>query len=137
MQNKMHQNRSEKVCQGGSAPLNSPVLGVVCTHCTCPHRGLRPQGCFLIESPQTAGYRVSLVSVSESGSQTVGDSRLMPQFTRNFDYKIDHIYKNHKNLKISSAFVSKYYASFVMKFDIFGPLFWSKCLNLLFQGHKS
>ena len=41
-------------------------------------------------NPHTkAGYRVSLVSVSESGSQTVEDTQL----NRNFMYKFDHISK--------------------------------------------
>ena len=67
-------------------------------------------GCFWIESPQPTSYRISLVSVSESGYQTVEDSCLSLHFTRNFEYKIDHISKtkNQKNLKFHSAFVSEH-----------------------------
>ena len=47
----------------------------------------------------------------ESGLQRVADrrSRLGPQFTMNFEYKIDHISKtkNRKNLKINFEFVSE------------------------------
>ena len=66
-------------------------------------------GCFWIESPKSTGYRVSLLSVSESGSQSRRHSRLSPQFTRNFEYKINHISKtkNHKTIKICVKSVSE------------------------------
>ena len=62
-----------------------------------PPPGLPPSGpCrFWIKSPKPSDYRVSLVSVSESGSQ----KSLEPHFPKNFEYKINYLSKN-KNRKI-------------------------------------
>ena len=63
--------------------------------------------CLWIEFPKPIGYRISLVSVSGSGSQIVeAHSRLSLQFNRNYEYKIEHISntKNRKDLKLISAF---------------------------------
>ena len=87
-----------------------------------------PVRCFYIESPYPTGYRVSQVKVSESGSQTVEDTVVSsPEFTMNFDYKINHISKtkNHKNWKFGSAFVSERSAFLGIIFvDNFGQNIW-------------
>ena len=61
-----------------------------------------------------------------------------PYFTKNFEYKIDHISKtkNRKNLKISSAFVSEHCAIFrnIHLFWQFGSLF---CEDSSIRSHIS
>ena len=76
----------------GSSPLDPPVRGGFRSpHPTleAPHPG---SGCFWMES---TGYRVSLVSIPESGTQ----KSPCPQFTKNVEYKVDRILKTKKNTR--------------------------------------
>ena len=83
-------------------PLNPPVREGLPQH---PPPGTPPQGlgCFMIESHQSTACRVSLVSVSESGSQKSKFLKVMLKIL---------LKENKKKIRLFFAYVSEHLASF-------------------------
>ena len=87
------------LCSRGSAPLSPRFAGGFVNPYSPPGAPCQGLGSFWIESPKPTGYRVSLVSVSESGSQNFQILGKNPKkfhtnrYTTNVEYKIDHISK--------------------------------------------
>ena len=103
MQKKIHQNQIKKMMLGGSASLSPPV-----------RRGLHSQApdAFRLNPRRqlVIGY-YWLAFLNQVGKDSQSSKS---QFSKNFQYKINHIpkTKNYKNLKIKFAFVSEHCASF-------------------------
>ena len=105
---------------------------------------LRPPGpgYFSIESPKLIGYRVSLVSVSESGSQIVEDAVVnVPNSLRISSTRSTTSQKTKKSQKLKNitAFVSEHCASFrpEKNWTVWVILFFVKILFVLSHISKT
>ena len=114
------------MCLGDSAPPNPQIRMKLCPPHPAPDTPTPGTGRFWIEYPQSTGYWISLVSVSESGSQSRKHSRLNSHSTKNFEYKINHILKTkiRTTVKIGVPSASEHCASS-------GPIFFANFHNFL------